>query len=138
MNVAGNVSNFTTVDRAPDASWFIDFMDVANALPEYRGMKDDLAAMLGDLAGKTALEVGCGTGDDAREVAALVGSTGKVVAVDLSETMLTEARRRGGGSRLPVEFHAADLSELDFPTPTTLTASQLQSLPGIKVGSAAL
>ncbi|MGH3720935.1 MAG: methyltransferase domain-containing protein [Pseudonocardiaceae bacterium] len=90
-------------------------MDIFNALPECRGMKDGLAATLGDLHGKTVLEVGCGTGDDAREVAALVGSTGKVVAMDLSETMIIEARRRSVGSRLPVEFRTADLSGLDFP-----------------------
>jgi len=114
-SATGNIGNFTTVDRAPDASWFIDFMDIANALPEYRGMKDDLNAKLGHIAGKTVLEVGCGTGDDAREVAALVGAAGKVVATDLSDTMLTEARRRSEGSGLPLEFRVADLSGLDFP-----------------------
>jgi ubiquinone/menaquinone biosynthesis C-methylase UbiE len=115
MSATGNIGNFTTVDHAPDASWFIDFMDIANALPEYRGMKDDLAATLGDLNGKTVLEVGCGTGDDAREIAELVGPAGRVIATDLSETMVAEARRRSAGSGLPVEFRIADLSGLDFP-----------------------
>jgi ubiquinone/menaquinone biosynthesis C-methylase UbiE len=118
MTATGNIGNFTTVDRAPDAAWFIDFMDLANALPEYRGINEDLATALGDLAGKSVLEVGCGTGDDAREVAALVGPTGKVVGTDLSGTMIDEARRRSAGSDLPIDFRIADLAGLDFPDGT--------------------
>jgi ubiquinone/menaquinone biosynthesis C-methylase UbiE len=118
MTATGNIKNFTTVDGAPDAAWFIDFMDRANAQPEYRDINADLAAALGDLAGKTVLEVGCGTGDDARELAGLVGPTGKVVATDLSETMIDEARRRSAGSDLPIDFRMADLAGLDFPDGT--------------------
>jgi ubiquinone/menaquinone biosynthesis C-methylase UbiE len=118
MTAKGNIKNFTTVDGAPDASWFIDFMDAANAQPEYRDINADLAAALGDLAGKTVLEVGCGTGDDARELAGLVGPTGKVVATDVSATMIDEARRRSAGSDLPIDFRIADLADLDFPDGT--------------------
>ena len=118
MTATGNIKNFTTVDGAPDASWFIDFMDAANAQPEYRDINADLAAALGDLAGKTVLEVGCGTGDDAREIAGLVGPTGKVVATDLSATMVDEARKRSVGSDLPIDFRIADLAGLDFPDGT--------------------
>jgi SAM-dependent methyltransferase len=118
MTAKGNIGNFTTVDRAPDAAWFIGFMDAANAQPEYRDINADLAKALGDLAGKTVLEVGCGTGDDAREIAGLVGSAGKVVATDISATMIDEARRRSAGSDLPIEFSIADLSALDFPDGT--------------------
>ncbi|MFF3333456.1 methyltransferase domain-containing protein [Streptomyces sp. NPDC002888] len=110
----GNVTHFTTVDGAPDASWFIDFMDVANALPEYRRIRQTLADQLGDLNGKSVLDVGCGTGDDARELAALVGADGKVVGTDLSGAMIEEARRRGGGAALPVEFRTADAGGLAF------------------------
>src|ERR1044072_8992106 len=118
MTAKGNIGNFTTVDRAPDAAWFINFMDLANALPEYRDINENLAAALGGLAGKAVLEVGCGTGDDAREIGAQVGPTGKVVATDLSGTMIDEARRRSAGSDLPIEFRTADLAGLDFPDGT--------------------
>lgn len=118
MTAKGNIKNFTTVDGAPDASWFIDFMDAANAQPEYRDINADLVAALGDLAGKTVLEVGCGTGDDSREIAGLVAPTGKVVGTDLSATMIDEARRRSAGSDLPIDFRIADLAGLDFPDDT--------------------
>jgi ubiquinone/menaquinone biosynthesis C-methylase UbiE len=110
----GNIGNFTTVDGAPDARWFIEFMDLANSLPEYRDIKDGLITALGDLSGRTLLEVGCGTGDDARELGELVGA-GQVVAIDLSQAMIDEARRRSQSFGLPVGFEVGDLRGLRFP-----------------------
>jgi ubiquinone/menaquinone biosynthesis C-methylase UbiE len=110
---SGNVTQFTEVDGAPDASWFISFMDRANAMPEYDRISESLAAGLGPLPGATVLDVGCGTGDDARALAARVGD-GRVVAVDLSEAMVDEARSRAEGSGLPIDFRVADLRQLDF------------------------
>lgn len=115
MSGTANIGNFTAVDGAPDAPWFIGFLDLANALPAYRAIREDLAATLGGLSGRRILEVGCGTGDDARELATLVGPAGRVVATDPSGTMLAEARRRSAGSDLPLEFTTGTLSGLDFP-----------------------
>ncbi|WP_207892018.1 methyltransferase domain-containing protein [Streptacidiphilus pinicola] len=109
-----DIANFTTVDGAPDARWFVDFMDLANSVPGYDEIRRTLAHTLGDLAGKSVLEVGCGTGDDARELAGLVGESGKVVATDLSAAMLDEARRRGPGEPARIEFRYADLAHLPF------------------------
>ena len=108
----GNVGEFTAVDTTADSSWFIHFMDRANALPEYVAVRRAMAAELGDLTGARVLEVGCGTGDDARELAALVGPAGRVVATDLSEAMVAEARQRSAGTDLPVEFVPADMRAL--------------------------
>ena len=41
---------------------------------------------------------GCGTGDDARSLACLVGATGRVVGIDAGATMTAEARKTGRGS----------------------------------------
>lgn len=55
------------------------------------------AKRLTDLAGvgrgHTVLDVGCGTGVVARECAHRVGPTGEVIGLDISEEMLTVARR---------------------------------------------
>lgn len=110
--MSGSVGNFTTVDDTADASWFINFTDTANALPEYSGIRESLITALGPLTGREVLDVGCGPGDDTREVAVRVGPAGRVVGADLSEAMLAEARRRGGA----VEFVAGDLHELPFPS----------------------
>lgn len=112
---AGNVVHFTTVDRAPDSTWFIDFMDLANANPEYGQIRHTLAEGLSPLAGQKVLDVGCGTGDDALELAEQVGADGLVVGTDISEAMVTEARRRAAGCRLPIEFKRDDVSHLAFP-----------------------
>lgn len=112
---SGNVAQFTTVDRALDSAWFIDFMDLANAIPEYADIRARLAANLAATQDSVLLDVGCGTGDDARELAAMLGQGGRVVGTDLSEVMVEEARRRSAGSDLPVEFQVADVRQLDFP-----------------------
>jgi ubiquinone/menaquinone biosynthesis C-methylase UbiE len=109
--MSSSVGQFTAVDDTADTSWFIDFMDTTNAQPEYARIRSSLITALGPLSGRTVLDVGCGTGDDTREVAELVGPTGRVVGADLSEAMLAEARRRGG----PVEFVPADVHALPFP-----------------------
>lgn len=41
------------------------------------------------------LDVGCGTGDDVRAIAQLVGSSGHSAGIDASECLIDEARRRG-------------------------------------------
>jgi len=41
------------------------------------------------------LDAGCGTGDDVRAIAALVGALGSVVGIDPSAAMIGEARQRG-------------------------------------------
>lgn len=110
-----NVGEFSAVDSSDRSAWFIDFMDYANALPEYRAIRQGLAASLGDLDGRSVLEIGSGTGDDARELAALVGGGGRVVGTDVSAAMVEEARRRSAqGSSLPVEFTVEDMRDLTF------------------------
>jgi len=61
--------------------------------------------------GHAVLDVACGTGVVAREAASRVGTTGPVVGVDISEAMLTVARRLGPG----VDWRTADARELPFP-----------------------
>lgn len=108
-----NSTQFTEVDRAGDANWFVNFMDLANGLPEYAAIRRCLAELAGPLEGRAVLDVGCGTGDDARELAESVGD-GRVVGVDLSETMTETARRRCAGAALPLEFTQGDLRALPF------------------------
>ncbi len=65
-------------------------------------------------AGRRVLEPGCGTGRFTLKLAGVVGDLGEVVALDASEGMVRECRRRAGGLanvkilHLPVE-------EIDFP-----------------------
>lgn len=61
------------------------------------------------------LDLGCGTGYPAILAAQAVGSQGTVVGLDLSEEMLTIARRKANALGLSnVEFHAKDATTLPF------------------------
>lgn len=51
-------------------------------------------------AGKTVLDLGCGTGRDCFVCAQLVGETGSVIGVDMTEAQLAVARKHE-------EWHAA-------------------------------
>ncbi|MSQ14289.1 MAG: class I SAM-dependent methyltransferase [Dehalococcoidia bacterium] len=65
--------------------------------------------------GHRILDVGCGTGQDVRSLAQLVGSSGRVTGIDSSEAMVSEALKRMEGEALPVEYLSGDAHNLDFP-----------------------
>jgi ubiquinone/menaquinone biosynthesis C-methylase UbiE len=75
-----------------------------------------LAQIVGIKPGDRVLDVACGTGILAREVAARVGPKGRVTGLDLNEGMLTVARqlrpdidwRQGDAGNLPFENNAFD------------------------------
>lgn len=71
-----------------------------------------LWSLLGDsLNGLTVLDLGCGFGGFARKARALGASS--VLAIDLSENMLTEARRRTSDDR--IEFRRSSMEDLELP-----------------------
>jgi ubiquinone/menaquinone biosynthesis C-methylase UbiE len=110
----GDVTQFAKVDLTPDARFFVDFMDVANAQPDRRLLKSVIAQRLSLSPGAGVLDVGCGTGDDARALASLVGPDGQVIGIDASKTMIEVAQDRSQGSVLPVQFAVGDVFSLDF------------------------
>lgn len=71
--------------------------------------------------GDLVLDIGCGTGDDVRDLAALVGSSGLAVGVDASYALLQEAVRRSSmpaAGAVAVRFVAADAHQLPFVADT--------------------
>jgi ubiquinone/menaquinone biosynthesis C-methylase UbiE len=62
--------------------------------------------------GQSILDVACGTGIVARTAAASVGSTGRVVGLDLNDAMLGVARR----VRPDIEWRQGDAASLPFAT----------------------
>jgi len=105
---------WSNIDRLDDPRRFVRDMDVA------RGSRADDASsypffgFLGAREGNRVLDVGCGLGGATRALAPRVGSTGRIVGVDNSRTMIAEARERAAGSDLPVEFQVGDAHQLSF------------------------
>ena len=112
------LTDFGRIDQTADPDPFIRFLDAACAEGSFKVYKRQLAEALGLPGELVILDVGCGTGDDVREMAQLVSGRGRVVGVDNSQTMIAEARKRAEGRGLPVEFHAGDALALPFDADT--------------------
>jgi ubiquinone/menaquinone biosynthesis C-methylase UbiE len=75
------------------------------------GPTEDEMRLLGDVAGKRVLDLGCGTGQ-ASIVFAVRGAT--VIAVDASARMLGRGRQHAERNDARVEWHHGDLADLAF------------------------
>lgn len=65
--------------------------------------------------GHHVLDIGCGIGVQAKEMAAFVGREGKVIGTDLSASMIDMAKSNVSSSDLPLEFMVADALHQPFP-----------------------
>ncbi len=84
--------------------------------PCYQILNDGLLQGAGISEGKAVLDLGCGTGQPALLEAKLVGASGSVIGVDISNEMLEVARKRVAVENLKnVDFRQCDIDELPFP-----------------------
>jgi ubiquinone/menaquinone biosynthesis C-methylase UbiE len=113
-----HVGMFTTVDALEDPGVFIGLLDRIQDAPDVRATRADLLARLDLRPGETVLDLGCGTGDHTREVAALVAPGGSAVGVDFSRNMIAEATRRQASSAVPASFEQGDAQKLRFGSNT--------------------
>jgi len=103
-----DITFFSAVDRTKEPDFFKRFLDEGNKLPGIVASKPIILGGLRLNGGEKVLDAGCGLGDDTFEIARLVGNQGRVVGVDVSETMISEARRRDAAHDLTVEFEVGD------------------------------
>lgn len=106
--------DFKNLDKAENPEALLGYLDVVSALAAAQEYKIRSFDLLGIVTGQAVLDVGCGTGDDARALAARVGPSGRVVGVDSSETAIEEAKRRSAGLSASVEFRVGDAVRLNF------------------------
>jgi ubiquinone/menaquinone biosynthesis C-methylase UbiE len=105
---------FQDVDRSGDAGSFVVYLDTIGGLQAVQAYKRRILGALGLGAGMRALDVGCGTGDDARAMAAIVGASGAAVGVDVSETLIAEAKKRAAAEGVDIELQVGDAHALPF------------------------
>lgn len=93
----------------------IQYLDAVRATDAARVYKHRALARLAIERGARVLDVGCGPGDDIREIARTIGSGGRAVGVDCDYQMIAEAwRRQDAVPPENVEFRLADAHALPF------------------------
>src|SRR6516162_10623011 len=112
MATAEDITPFSSVDRTKEPDFFKRFLDEGNKLPGIIASKPIILGGLQLTGGEKVLDAGCGLGDDTFEIAQMVGSQGRAVGIDVSETMILEARRRAVARSLPAEFEVGDAQAL--------------------------
>jgi ubiquinone/menaquinone biosynthesis C-methylase UbiE len=113
-----HIGMFTTVDALDDPGVFIGLLDRIGDVPDVQAIRKALVDRLELRPGEAVLDLGCGTGDHTRDVAALVTPGGRAVGVDFSSTMIGEALTRQASSRLPAAFEQGDAQQLRFESET--------------------
>lgn len=103
---------FTAVDEQPEPRAWVGVLDRIRREPFYAAYKTRLAELLRPRGGGRYLDVGCGTGEDALELARRYRV--EVAGVDASETMVAEARRRGLAGALVADAHALPFGDASF------------------------
>src|SRR5262249_39710770 len=109
------ITDFTAVDSSNDPQFFLRFLDAANKLPTIAMSKQMILDGLRLRNGSRVLDLGCGLGDDTFEIAARVGTSGRVTGVDVSTSMIDEARRRAETRGRRIAFEVGDSQALRFP-----------------------
>lgn len=104
---------FSNLDATDEASVYVGYLEYTGR--RLRELSRARYALLNLRPGGQVLDVGCGLGDNARELAALVAPAGKVVAIDASAAMVAQARARSKGLGQAIEFAVGDAHELAFP-----------------------
>lgn len=105
---------FQEVDGVPGAETFFDFLDAANASESIQSCRQRMLDLSPVKPGDRILDIGCGIGHSALALASKVGSTGAVVGIDKSDTLIAEAKRRAGGSAAPPRYQAGDARRITF------------------------
>jgi SAM-dependent methyltransferase len=101
---------FCDIDGTGNAGDFVTYLD--QAADHFRPLKVFTHSLLRLRPGERILDVGCGCGDDLRELATLVTPNGCAVGIDSSQSMIDEARRRHAGCELPLQFERGDAAHL--------------------------
>lgn len=85
-----NVTRLSELDIAA----LVGVLDLQEQLPPVRRLRDWTLRRLAPAAGELCLDIGCGTGTEARQMAALVRPGGRVIGLDANARLLDVARSR--------------------------------------------
>ena len=110
------IEAYTAVDHGRDPAALLATMDAVEALPGFQEARELALRGLSLRPGQRVLDVGCGSGGALPAVLERISPGGQAVGVDLSETMIAEARRRWASPDRRLRFEIADARDLPFET----------------------
>ncbi len=108
------MKGFADVDGTGDPRRFVRYLQDLAATHSIATGKRDRVQSLGLGPGSTAIDVGCGLGDDARAMARVVGRAGRVVGLDASSALLQRARACTSAEDEEVDYVVGDAHSLPF------------------------
>ncbi|MDM3871036.1 methyltransferase domain-containing protein [Porticoccus sp. W117] len=114
MMTQTDIYHWSEVDKSPLAEDFVNYLDMVTALKGTQERKHESYQVMGAKEGGSYLDLGCGTGDDAIELAKIAGPSGRVVGVDNSAVMISEAQQKAQKAGVDVEFYQGSGEALEF------------------------
>lgn len=116
--------------------WRYDLRGWLHDIFSFRGKFRELRRRTANLAhiqpGEVVLDVGCGTGTLAIEIARHVGRTGRVAGIDPGIQQIARARAKVARRNMPIEFQIGVIEQLPFPDQTfdvVLSTLMMHHLP---------
>ena len=106
-------TGFSDVDRSGRSAELVDYLTLlASRLCDFRREGYE---MLGLRSGTAFLDVGCGAGEVCVEIAAQVGSEGRVAGIDRSAAMIDAAQGAAAKSGRVIDLRVGSAYDLPFP-----------------------
>lgn len=105
-------SIWKNIDKANNPQKFLSFLDTTSNLPSYKRYKKENYENLGLKGEENVLDIGCGLGDDVRNLVKLFDV--RVVGLDSSKEMIVEARKRSLKEGVSATFIKGDITHLPF------------------------
>jgi ubiquinone/menaquinone biosynthesis C-methylase UbiE len=119
---SGEASTKETKGLVLNQGWRYDLMEWFHDTFSFRGKFRELRQRTASLArlqpGDAVLDVGCGTGTLAMELARRVGRAGRVAGVDPGTRQIARASSKAARRNVPIEFQIGVIEQLPFPDQT--------------------
>ncbi|GAB4195198.1 MAG: hypothetical protein Tsb002_27440 [Wenzhouxiangellaceae bacterium] len=105
-------NHFNSVNQLQNDSSVFSFHDAADQLDFIQQCKHTMRVLYPGAAGDAVLDIGCGLGQELQRFSQTVGEEGLLVGVDLSESVIAEARNRVVQQGLNIDFQVGDAQQL--------------------------